>query len=62
MKLPKLESVKSEDEACGLAQDWQGWASEQSLSYGELAEYQAYFQTLADKFELVEEFKENGII
>jgi hypothetical protein len=32
------------------------------LSYGELAEWQAYFSELADKFDLVEEFKENGII
>lgn len=31
-------------------------------SYGELVEYQAYFEELAKKFDLVEEFKENGII
>lgn len=50
------------DEARELAIDWQQWQSEQSLSYYELAAHQAYFEALAYKFDLVDEFKENAII
>lgn len=53
---------KTKEEARQYAMDWQNWFSEQSLSYGELAEWQGYFQTLAEKFDLVEEFEENGIL
>jgi len=49
-------------EARRYAQEWQAWASEQDLSFGELAEWQAYFLKVAEKFNLTEEFKENGII
>ena len=58
----KLDEVKTEAEARQLAIDYQAYASEQSLSYGELADYQEYFETLAEKFNLTDEFKENGII
>lgn len=57
-----LTDPVTQDEARQQAIDWQNWASEQSLSYGELAEYQSYFATLANKFNLTEEFQENGII
>lgn len=50
-------------EARKQAIDWQVRASEESLSYGELAEAQSHFADLAEQFpELLEEFKENGII
>ena len=55
-------AVSTPEEARDIAIEWQKWSSEQSLSYGELAEYQGYLQALAEKFELVEEFRENGII
>jgi hypothetical protein len=55
-------TISTAEEARQYAIDWQNWASDQNLSYGELAEWQAYFSELADKFDLVEEFKENGII
>ena len=45
-----------------LAIDWQDWASEQSLSYAELAEWEALFEKLGRKYQLTKEFKENGII
>lgn len=54
--------VSSRTEAQQLAIDFQNWASEQNLSYGELAIYQEYFRQLADNFALTDEFKENGII
>lgn len=57
-----IAEVASADEAQQIAIDWQNWQAEQSLSYGELAEFQTYFTELAEKFNLVDEFKENGII
>lgn len=59
--MPKKE-IKTQDEARQYAIDWQKWASEQSLSYKDLAEWNAYFLDLAQKFNLTEEFEENGII
>lgn len=52
----------AEDQARQLAIDWQAWSAEQSLSYGELAEWQAHFEKLGERFGLTEEFKENGVI
>jgi hypothetical protein len=54
--------VSTKEEARSRAIDWQTWASEQSLSYSELMDWQVYFEALAVKFDLLEEFKENGII
>jgi hypothetical protein len=54
--------IETKEEAIQYAIDWQQWASEQSLSYGELAEWQDIFEELANKFDLKEEFQENGII
>lgn len=62
MKLRQAADVKTSDEARSLAIDWQAWASKANLSYSELAEWQALFISLALKYELEEEFKENGII
>ena len=54
--------INTADEARQYAIDWQHWQSEQNLSYGELAEWQYYFTNMAKKFNLVEEFEENGVI
>lgn len=54
--------IETAEEARDFAIEWQKWQSEQSLSYGELAEWNARFAELADKFDLREEFEENGII
>jgi hypothetical protein len=32
------------------------------MSYGEVSQWQGYFLTLAKKFNLKKEFKENGIV
>lgn len=45
-----------------LAIDWQTWQSDQAMSWSEVSEWQAYFVDLAEKFDLADEFKENGII
>jgi hypothetical protein len=62
MKLLAIPSVTTKEEARELAKNWQIYAGEASLSYGELSEYQGYFDTLGKKFGLTREFKENGVI
>jgi hypothetical protein len=57
-----LTEPQSAEEARQQAIDWQHWASEQSMSYGELGNYQDHFERVAAKFGLTEEFQENGII
>lgn len=46
--------------------DWQCWASQQNLSYSELAQWTDAIRMLAsavdDDGELIEELKENGVI
>jgi hypothetical protein len=55
--------IHSADEARDKAIEWQHWMSTQSLSYGEMADWNAYFTKLAERFpELQDEFKENAII
>jgi len=62
MKILKAKTIKTQGEARQFAIDWQNWASEQSLSYGELVEWGDVLSGLAERFDLVEEFRENGII
>lgn len=62
MKIPKIETIKSQEEARDYAIEWQKWVSEQNLSYGELMEWDDFFEELAEKYDLVEEFETNGII
>ena len=57
-----MATIKTREEARQFAMDFQVWVSEQSLSYGELAEWGSILSELAERFDLVEEFKENGII
>lgn len=59
----EARTITTAEEARQYAIDWQSWTSEkQNLSYSELAEWQAIFSELAKKYNLKEEFKENGII
>lgn len=62
MTIPSIETIETKEQAHDLAVDWQDWQSRQSLSYGEIAVWQALFREVADKFGLTAEFKENGII
>lgn len=50
------------EQARNEAIEWQHEASEKCLSYGELYEAATYFEKLAKRYGLTEEFKENGII
>ena len=60
--MKKLSKVKTKGEATQLAMEYQQFASDNSLSYSEIAFYGNYFYVLAKKFKLIKEFKENGII
>lgn len=62
MKATPLRRVRTAEQARQHAIDWQIWASNQNLSYLELQEYALYFTELAKEFDLIDEFKENGII
>jgi len=55
-------NIKTKEQARRYAIDYQKWASEQDLSYGEILHFQNKLNALAKKFNLTEEFKENGII
>jgi hypothetical protein len=59
-----LTDAKTAEEARQQAIDWQQWASGEhlQLSYEELATFAEHFTKLANKFNLTEEFRENGII
>lgn len=59
--MPKQTPTTAE-EARQYAMDWQQWQNKGNMSYGEISEWQAIFTELADKYNLTEEFKENGII
>jgi hypothetical protein len=52
---------KTKEEARQYAIKWQEWQSNQSLSYGELGYWQNEFERIGEKFDLMEEFRENGI-
>jgi len=57
-----MENITTKGEAIEYAIEKQQEMSEKALSWGEVAEKQAELTTLAEKFDLLEEFKENGII
>lgn len=62
MTLKPISDVASAEEARSIAIDWQQAASTAALDWEEISKFEEYFAALATKFELTEEFKENGII
>ena len=60
--IKQLKSVKNEGHAQSVAVDYQHWAREQDLSYAELGIFQCLLEAIGEKFNLTEEFRENGII
>lgn len=69
MKIKAVTMVKTRAEAQQIAIDWQQWFSEQNkigekptLYTSDLVAWQEYFGRLAKKFDLTEEFTENGIL
>lgn len=57
----EMRAIKTKEEARQYATEWQLNTSE-DLSYEELAQAQSDFVKLAERFELEDEFAENGII
>ena len=47
---PFMPIVTNKADAVTQAIDWQNWASEQNLSYGELADWGDHFYKLAKKY------------
>lgn len=69
MKIPKISTITTADQARDLAIEWQQWAGEQNqigdepaLFMSDLADWSDFFSKLGKKFNLTEEFSENGII
>lgn len=54
--------IKTKEQARQYGIDFQNWASNQVLSYGELIHFQNKLSKIAEKFDLREEFEQNGII
>jgi len=62
MKIKAISQVKTKNEARTIAINWQIWQSKKSLSYKEIINWYNYFISLAEKFNLKKEFRENAII
>ena len=62
MNKDTVKNAKTADEARQYAIEWQNWQADQSMTWGELADWQFIFIDLAERFDLQEEFIENGII
>lgn len=57
-----LKNATTSDKARQSAIDWQSYQSMVNLSSYELIRFSQAFQQLAKKFDLEEEFRNNGII
>lgn len=62
MQIEKAKEIKTQEEARQFAIDWQLNFETQNYDYMDLANWGAVMEGLAVKFDLVDEFKENGII
>lgn len=58
----KIIQAINVDEAREQAIEWQNWQAKHSLSYDELFKWQDYFVSIAQEYNLTDEFVENGII
>ena len=57
----KKNYQEKKEEARNKAIDWQRWASEVSMSWGECAYWGDYFTRLGRRYGLLREFHEEGI-
>ena len=66
MKTKKLiqvwREIKTKEEARQVAIDWQNNFTNEEYTYFDLSNASGIFTRLGEKFNLIEEFKENGII
>lgn len=61
-KTVSIEELKTADDAREHAQEWQAWTANNKLTLGELIDWENYFEYIAKKFDLTDEFKENGVL
>lgn len=54
--------IETRDQAHDFAVRWQRWSGERRLSHNQLNDWLREFEKLAEKFDLTEEFCENGVI
>lgn len=54
--------INNKQDARNMAIAWQNWQAKHNLSYDELFKYNSFFTSIGKKFNLLTEFKENGII
>jgi hypothetical protein len=62
MVLKPINEITSRTEAIAIAREWQNDFANHNYSYEELEDFLVYFSELAEKFDLTDEFQENGII
>lgn len=62
MNIEETITITTKETARSFAIDFQDWQSEQNLSNLEIFEWHNVFVELGEKFDLTEEFEENGII
>ena len=58
----KKIAVISREEAREQAIDFMNWQATKSMSYEEILEWRDYFYHIAKKYDLEDEFNENGVI
>lgn len=58
----KIIQAMNVDELREQVIEWQQWQATQDLSYDELFKWQQYFESIAEEYNLAEEFSENGVI
>lgn len=58
----ELLTVNSAGQARQVAIEWQNNLEDRSYSYDELMQWQAYFTKLGERFGLLDEFQENGVL
>jgi hypothetical protein len=58
----KITQPINAEEAREQAIIWQDWQSRQAFSYEDMLIWQNHFESVAEQYDLVDEFKENGII
>lgn len=58
----QYEAITTQDEARQFAIDFQHWQENQKMYWSEVAEWADVFQRLADKYNLQDEFMDNGLI
>ena len=58
----KITQPINAEEAREQAIIWQDWQSRQAFSYEDMLNWQNHFESVAKQYDLVDEFKKNGVI